>query len=253
MRKDDDRQALREEESALRGALEGPDPLAALLGLARLYLQVGEEEGAAAWLDQAQALARQQAGALSAEAGRCHALRAALHLSRQDADAAALEAERAVRLLAGSERARALLLLGQARLALGEEQAALRALDAAAEPTGPAAEGAEEDDALLAEVEQARAQAWLSRGDPAQALRHVRARVERVHRLHGPDSLPAADTLLLLAAACEAQGDLESAAAAADRAVQVLARVLGPEDPEVTMAAAWLLALHSRLAGAPAP
>lgn len=264
MQPDPMKQALQAQEAELRRALDGEERLPALLALVALYLDVGEDEGAAAWLEQARAQARAQEGAMSPQAGRCHALGARLLLAGDDPAGAAVEAERAVRLLAGEERARAHLLLGQARLSLGEDEAALRALDAAADlaaglaaeraagpAAGPAAELVDRPaaDALLAEVEQARAQAWLARGDPEQALRHVRARVELVHRLHGPDSLAAADTLLLLASACEVQGDLESASSAMARAVSVLAHVLGPEDPEVTMAAAWMLALQSRMAG----
>lgn len=234
-------------DGALRDALGlAEDPLQradVLDASVRLALDIGEDLAARAWLRECEALRQEHAGPMSPELGRCWALRARLRtLAEGDHRGSAEAWERAVRLLSGAERSSAMLGLGLARLEQGHLEAAEGALQAARQDaTEPA----------LAEIEQSLARLFMAQGQHQRALSHVHARVGLVHRLHGPDSQPAADTLILLAAVAEADQDLESAVSAMDRAVGVLGRVLGADDTETTMAAAYLLALRSRLGGAP--
>lgn len=226
------------------------DPLLAARiadAMVRLCLDGGDDLAAKHWLDRCEALRLEHAGPASPEAGRCWLLRARLlSLAGQDPRRAAGAWERAERLLHGTDRVSALLGLGQARLDLGDLNTAEQVLmDARQAALGLA------DDALLLDILPTLARLRSAQGQHERALDHAQDHVARVHRLAGPDGMPAADALLLLAGLSEASGDLESAVSAMDRAVATLGRVLGPDDPETTMAAAWLLALQGRLSGAP--
>lgn len=245
-----ERGEVRAADGALRQALAAePGPLlrsAVLRALGELSLDVGDDLPARGWLEEAEALARDTGGALSAEAGRCLLLRGRLHrLADQDPARAAACWERARRLLEGEEQAQALHSLGQVRLELGEVGAAQDALEAALAGC--------EGDALRAEVLVDLARLRSAQGQHERALDLARQRVALVHALYGPQSMPAADTLLLLAGLAEAGQDLESAVSALDRAVLVLTGLLGADHDETAMAAAYLLALQGRLLGAPPP
>lgn len=206
------------------------------LGLgARHAMDCGDDEAAREMLSDHERLVAMAFGPLSAEAGEAWALRARFHRLEGRPERAVEAAGRALRLLEGEARARCRLGLAEALLELGQaEEAAPVLFEARSEASL----------SLLAELEPLQARAALALGQPRLAIGHAHAAIERSHALHGPDSLPFADAMLLLAAAYQSEGDLESALAAADRAVAVLGRALGPEHPEVGLAAAWMLSLQ---------
>ncbi len=223
----------------LIGALlaESPEPVRALaLGLgARHAMDCGEDEAARPLLAEHELLVAQVFGPLSTQAGEAWALRARFHRLEGRPERAVEASGRALRLLEGEARAACRLGLAEALLELGQAEEAAPVLVEARREASPA---------QLAQAEPLQARAALAMGLPRLAIGHAHAAIERSHALHGPDSPAFADAMLLLAAAYQAEGDLESALAAADRAVAVLGRALGPEHPEVGLAAAWMLSLQ---------
>jgi len=238
--------ALRQADALLRQALaDASAPLrraAVMDALVRLCIDGGDDVAAAHWLKQCESLRLEHAGPDSAEAGRCWLLRGRLRAAEGRWRSAVGAWQRALRSLPAADRPAVHLDLGRAALELGEDRDAEQHLLAARDEGG---------EAVVADALAALARLWSGQGQHERALTLMRQQAGMVQQLHGPDSGAAADSLLLLAGLCEAAGDLESATAAMQRAVEVLGRVLGPDDEETAMAAAWLLALHSRLAGAP--
>lgn len=219
----------------LATALSDEDRARALgLGV-RHAMDCGQDEAARQLLAEHESLVALAFGPLSPEAGAAWELRARLHRLEGRPERAVEAAERALRLLEGEARARCRANLAEAMLELGDLDEAKAVLLAARDEASPA---------LLCRIEALQGRTALARGLPAEAIVHAHATIAQVHTLHGPDAPAFADGLLLLAAAYAAEGDRESALVAADRGVAALARALGPDHPEVGLAAAWMLSLQ---------
>ncbi|RME27979.1 MAG: hypothetical protein D6798_03445 [Deltaproteobacteria bacterium] len=210
--------------------------------LVRLCIDGGDDLAAAHWLERCTSLRLEHAGPDGPEAGRCWWLRGRLRAAEGRWRSALDSWQRALPCLSEADRPAVHLDMGRAALELGQDADAEAYLARARDAGEPA---------VACDALAALARLWSGQGQHERAMATMREQAGMVQQIHGPDSAAAADSLILLAGLCEAAGDIESAASAMERAVEVLGRVLGPDDEETAMAAAWLLALHSRLAGAP--